>query len=291
MLFLWRRITTNSGGPGYRRGGQGIDQAYVLRGASPFAGFANMACTDVPPPGVGGGLPPSTSQHFPIRGALAGGLPEHQVLGPGALGGTRERVRKKIGQFLFRPGDVMHAVCGGGGGVGDPLLRPVELVAVDLRDGYITVEHAAAAYGVVADRDGRIDADATARRRSAMREARIGRVPEREAAIPEMPGLAVVIGEDEDERCWSCAYCDARIAALEDDWREHVVAQERPIAELYGELHMHVRAREAGPRISVVRSYCGSCAACVAADVVSDRFSPRSPSLLAASGVADPLLG
>jgi N-methylhydantoinase B len=56
----------------------------------------------------------------------------------------------------------------GGGGVGDPLLRPIEHVMRDLRDGVVSPEAAARDYGVVLAADGRtLDPEATARRRGA----------------------------------------------------------------------------------------------------------------------------
>ena len=54
----------------------------------------------------------------------------------------------------------------GGGGWGDPLKRPPELVLRDVRDGVLSAEKAAADYGVVLTADGRsVDEAATAERR------------------------------------------------------------------------------------------------------------------------------
>ena len=44
---------------------------------------------------------------------------------------------------------VFYAPCGGG--YGDPLERPAEKVLDDVLDGFCTVEHARAAYGVIVD--------------------------------------------------------------------------------------------------------------------------------------------
>jgi N-methylhydantoinase B len=51
---------------------------------------------------------------------------------------------------------------GGGGGFGDPAERDPELVADDVREGYVSREQAQAAYKVVVGVDGRLDAAATA---------------------------------------------------------------------------------------------------------------------------------
>ena len=53
----------------------------------------------------------------------------------------------------------------GGGGYGDPLTRPVDQVAEDLRDGWVTVDAARELYGVVAsvgERPGDVDVDVKA---------------------------------------------------------------------------------------------------------------------------------
>jgi N-methylhydantoinase B len=288
VLFLWRRITKNSGGPGQRRGGQGLDQAYLLVGSASFAGFTNMACADFPPPGFGGGFPPAVSLHYPLRETdyferLPGET--RQALDEQALAGRREAIRKKVGHFVFNPGDALRAICGGGAGLGDPLLRSPDLVVTDIRDGYITIEHAQVAYGVVVDAAGAVDPVATDRCRMELRCSRIGRDPEREAMALDVPGLSVVFAENDEGRRWSCAYCNATIAPLDQDWRQASVRHEQPIAEFYGELGMQVRVREAPPAIKVTRFYCATCASCLTTDVATDRTEPGSPVIAAAAAV------
>ena len=50
-----------------------------------------------------------------------------------------------------KAGDAFRLRSGGGGGYGSPLARPVEDVRNDVRQGYVSVEDAAALYGVVID--------------------------------------------------------------------------------------------------------------------------------------------
>jgi N-methylhydantoinase B len=67
----------------------------------------------------------------------------------------------------IKPGTVVRWEQSGGGGYGDPLERPVEAVVEDVENGYISVESAAADYGVVIDPASRaVDRDATRARRS-----------------------------------------------------------------------------------------------------------------------------
>jgi N-methylhydantoinase B len=63
------------------------------------------------------------------------------------------------------PGDIIRVIGPGAGGYGDPFTRAPELVLADIRKGAVTVQSAAADYGVIL-RDGIVDATATARRRA-----------------------------------------------------------------------------------------------------------------------------
>ncbi len=58
-------------------------------------------------------------------------------------------------------GDRVTAIGGIGGGYGDPLRRPPELVREDVADGYITREAAAEMFGVTLKSDGSGDTTGT----------------------------------------------------------------------------------------------------------------------------------
>ncbi len=286
VLFLWRRIAQNSGGPGQRRGGQGLDQAYLLRGGSSFAGFATLGCSEFPPPGAGGGLPPATALQYPIRATRQnGGEGDHDwhPFDEPSLGGTMEMIGIKVGKFVLDPDDVLRAIGGGGAGLGDPLVREPERVAGDVRDGYITSGHGKAAYAVILDSDGNLDREATERCRFERLRARLGKDPQRRAAPPDVAGLSIALDEGEG-RVWRCAYCQSALSSADEDWRAAAVRHEVPIADLFAQLDMRVRERTAAPAIGVAQFYCPSCAGCLATDVVTENADPRSP-VLAASQV------
>jgi N-methylhydantoinase B len=76
-----------------------------------------------------------------------------------------------------REGEVIRIRTTGGGGWGDPLARPAEKVAADVRDGKVSAEGARGDYGVVlrpgrTDADPEPDLDATAELRTRMRAGR-----------------------------------------------------------------------------------------------------------------------
>jgi N-methylhydantoinase B len=63
----------------------------------------------------------------------------------------REVVLGKCARYRLRRGEVARLVTGTGGGWGDPHERPVEEVVEDVKDGYVTADQAASAYGVNVD--------------------------------------------------------------------------------------------------------------------------------------------
>jgi N-methylhydantoinase B len=69
---------------------------------------------------------------------------------------------------LVGAGERLVSICTGGGGYGPPHEREPERVADDLREGWITREHARAVYGVELDRSGAVDELATGRLRRDM---------------------------------------------------------------------------------------------------------------------------
>jgi N-methylhydantoinase B len=85
------------------------------------------------------------------------------------LGGTwkTDFPNAKVLVAHIKAGDAFRLSSGGGGGYGSPHQRPVEDVANDVRQGYVSVEAAAELYGVVIDPETfAVDAAATARLRA-----------------------------------------------------------------------------------------------------------------------------
>jgi N-methylhydantoinase B len=74
--------------------------------------------------------------------------------------------------FEFRSGDAMYLRCASGGGYGDPLDRAPESVKNDVANGFVSKEAANDVYGVVLEKDGRVDGSLTERKRSFLRSER-----------------------------------------------------------------------------------------------------------------------
>jgi N-methylhydantoinase B len=270
VLFLWRRLLPNSGGAGQHRGGQGIDMAYAIAYTDQMTGFISTICAQAPSRGFGGGWPGGAGA---IRPIIDTNLTELMAAGTQpvatAIQGKTLNMKNKVGHFTSERGDVIHFISGGGGGVGDPLLRPAELVLQDVRDGYITLDHAYAAYGVVADTAGeRLDDAATQRRRAAIRAGRIGCEPPSALVAPAEGGVSVRF---EPGGASSCGYCGARLASGSADWRESDAVTKRitPVAAALGDASVHVRDRLESPRVMMAELFCRSCAGCLRVEVTT----------------------
>jgi N-methylhydantoinase B len=68
------------------------------------------------------------------------------VVNPGAV--DEKRLPSRFGDYRLKQDDLLRVERPGGGGLGDPLERPVEKVLEDVRQGYVSPERAQANYGV-----------------------------------------------------------------------------------------------------------------------------------------------
>ena len=98
--------------------------------------------------------------------------------------GEKEDVRSKLGHIKLDHDTVFVALSGGGGGLGDPLLRDPEAVARDVAFEYATPDHASSVYGVIVTDDHQVDEAATTAKREEIRAARIGGTPSAELKAP-----------------------------------------------------------------------------------------------------------
>ena len=275
VLFLWRRLIPNSGGPGQFRGGQALEQSFALHYTDQMAGPGFNACAEVPPRGTGGGYPASTGNFYPVRETNvaklleAGSLPlEH------TLEGKKEPTRSKITHMVINRDDVLVLTSGGGGGVGDPLLRKPELVAADVAAGYVTANHASTVYGVVVGDGGEVDEDASAKRRGEIRRDRIGEDPGKELAQPPSVGVSVTLNGGSS---WSCGYCGSEVGSNGENWREGAVAKESTLSDRYAEMEMNVRSRKEPPQVTLREYFCPACAGVLGTDVTTEGLEVLAP--------------
>jgi N-methylhydantoinase B len=155
ILVNRRELRRDSGGAGRFRGGMGLttEVTNLVEGAWNLVNFPPRE--KFPPWGLWGGRPGA-------MGTTALRLP-----------GSDEEVHR-VGRVNVKPGSTQIINTPGGGGWGDPLDRPADDVAADVRDGYVSVGAAGDRYGVVLELDERtgevtVDTPATAARRAELR--------------------------------------------------------------------------------------------------------------------------
>lgn len=263
-MILWRRVAPDTGGAGVHRGGLGVSTCLAILHCDRMTGGAYTNTTYVPPRGSAGGYASGAGKADILRETNILELLERgEYPTEDALKGQPEQGPAQTASLIFHRGDVYSVVHGGGGGVGDPLLRDPELVRKDVADGYVSSQAGRDLYGVVLGDDGTVDAEGTQAQRRAIREARIGGAPRRELrpdASPFAP-LRVV-----DAR-WACGLCGEDLGDASGNWREAAITQEREISERFGELGLNVRRREQFEPVVLRENFCPGCASSLAVDV------------------------
>ena len=135
-VFLEKfEYTPDSGGPGRWRGGLGVET--VIR-------FTNEG---VQASIFGDGDTPATAAPG-LNGGLSGSPNRIEITFPD---GTVKVTELKDLVSDMPAGTVYRQLAGGGGGYGDPRQRPADLVAREVRYGYVSVESAREDYGVVVE--------------------------------------------------------------------------------------------------------------------------------------------
>jgi 5-oxoprolinase (ATP-hydrolysing) len=142
----------DTGGPGFYRGGNAQRTLYRFLARGEFSLHDDRWFTK--PWGIDGGKPGERSRKILHR----------------ERDGKEESIPlpSKCDHIEVRPGDLLEWITWGGGGLGDPLTRPAEKVALEVRRKLVTPEGAERNYGVVVNGEGRVDVPAT----EALREKR-----------------------------------------------------------------------------------------------------------------------
>ncbi|KAA8644651.1 uncharacterized protein ATNIH1004_008857 [Aspergillus tanneri] len=127
----------DSGGPGYYRGGNAQRTLYRFLCRGEFSLHDDRWF--MKPWGIRGGKPGSRSRKVLYRYSKSQENPPVEVL------------PSKCDHIRVDPNDLLEWVTWGGGGLGDPLTRPAEKVALEVRRRLVTIKGAYDNYGVVVD--------------------------------------------------------------------------------------------------------------------------------------------
>lgn len=140
MIVYRSTVRPDSEGAGRRRGAPGNVCEYGPR-AGTMQVFWSLEGVENPPRGVRGGESPTVGSAYRV-GAIPFGAAAVEHAHPEAVGAVR-----------LLPGERVGSRSPGGGGYGDPFAREPERVLEDVREGYVSIERAAATYGVVVTGD------------------------------------------------------------------------------------------------------------------------------------------
>lgn len=285
VLILWRKIQSSTGGAGMTRGGNGMTTAFMIYGSDEMSGTVSNNAADVPPRGSGGGMPGSATDYKILSGTEfervvgEGRLPEPETIG------GKPRKTPANATVTVKEGDVFHVTNGGGGGLGDPLLRDPAKVARDVADGYVLEHVARTVYGVVLGPDGLAGESATQAAREEIRRERLGGPPSRPLLAAE--DIEVGVGVRVNGGTWACAYCAADLGPLSANYRSACLERTRPAPEALAEIGMHARWRSTD-RVVVSDYFCRACGSCVRTDVRLDGSGlAPAPQLAGALGGAE----
>ena len=209
LMYLWRRETCDSGGPGENRGGVGLEGAIIPWGTTEMGsvqvggGHSTRLCL-----GVAGGYPAARTPAGIVRSAnvaeshfAQGCVPRNRQ----ELGGERYEPILPKGLAGLGQGDVLVSyLASGGGGFGDPIDRNPEKVALDVRDGYVSKNAALEMYGVAITAEGQIDSHSTERRREEILAYRLAKAePDGNGKSTDRAELAI----DRSKSVPSCGRC------------------------------------------------------------------------------------
>lgn len=274
-LHFYRRLLPNSGGHGFRRGGLAVDTAWCLYGMPDARVTMLSNMTRVPSRAPGGGYPGGATANLIFREQepLAHVREHGRAIVPGDL--TAEPyVPPSHGTYIpVSSRDVFRAFCAGGSGLGDPLFRETWRVARDLEDELITLDVAERVYGVVLDREGRVDEGETSRSRARIRSERLGRDPQTHPEPMVEYRSPLRLKEGDGARTFVCNHCGHEICDASDNWKEHTAARSWPLEERARHLGTHVRPRR-DPAMVMWEFYCPGCATLLEANIYEEGETP-----------------
>ncbi len=264
MLYLYRRLHVNSGGPGFYRGGQGLDLAWVpYNHGQGLLGTMENACGQMPAHGTLGGYPGAVtvflkSDNFDLGQYIR----EHgRMPGPDDVTGLIQ-LRNHLASTTLGPYGVFRQITGGGSGLGDPLLRPLAWVERDLRDGYISPMLAKEAYGVVYnDETKRVDAQASEALRTLLRTERLGHKPLKDFTEESPTFFRAPLGvfDTPGRREIYCAFCGTDLGMREDEqWKKQTVVRSHELMGTMRRMGIECQGLE-GYRRDLVEYICPDC--------------------------------
>jgi N-methylhydantoinase B/oxoprolinase/acetone carboxylase alpha subunit len=153
LLYKYRRLIVDGGGPGKFRGSPTYEALIQPEGACTFVALSNKGYHGAP--GVFGGK--------------EGSLWQLEIRDPNT-NETLSRLSPKVLNYPCSQDEGIYIAMPGGGGYGSPWERDIERVCEDVLEGYVSIEGAKRDYGVVIDpKTKEVDGAATEQLREEMK--------------------------------------------------------------------------------------------------------------------------
>jgi len=150
-------VNEGTAGAGRNRGGFGYSRQFRVTSE-----YMRISCfmekVNERPWGLFGGMPGKNSAMMVAREGEEGFSTFPEAFGVACEG--------KFSDVYLEQGDRVRISTSGGGGYGDPSERGIELIAEDVRQGFIPPQQAEEEYGAVIRSDGTVDEEATSKRRA-----------------------------------------------------------------------------------------------------------------------------
>jgi N-methylhydantoinase B len=231
LLYNYRRVVTDSGGPGKYRGGVSHEFALSPHGSAPEGITMIVMTKGLTAPlsiGISGGMPGCLTGSSIHRGANLDEMPVD-------LASTRAESVEVFqwGDVLLGVDDLFYHRFQGGGGYGDPIDREISAVAIDVANRMVSVGAAHEIYGVALTASGSPDERATLERRLAIRAERLGRDVEPEHGTRRRPPssgrpLSEYLQRTDDGV--QCTWCGGHINDGGRPWKLDAVLLQGPLS-------------------------------------------------------------
>lgn len=230
LLYLYRRVVPDSGGPGKFRGGVCHEYAFTPHGTGEHAMGVVLFGKGTRAPmslGIFGGYPGCNVGYSTFAKGNVDALPHRLETTRGA-----RREDRQWGTVDLAPRDIQYVRFMGGGGYGDPIDRDPDAVTRDVALGLVSRRAARDIYGVVVTARGRASAARTAKRRRAIRTERAGRDVgagfDHRGAIPATGMRISEYLQRTESGATQCTWCGGQVAQQGADWKDHAVLRRHP---------------------------------------------------------------
>ena len=239
LLVLYRKETTDSGGPGKFRGGNSASVSFIPHGTDHIVQDTEASGAAIPTaPGLAGGYPANTNDYQFKRGSdILARFARREMPGDIAdVAGTDELLQLRQIDIHQGPSDVYEVTFAAGAGYGDPIERNPQTVRNDVYLEDISAAAAREIFKVVLTGDGddlRVDVEATVALRRRTIAERLGREPQPYAG-PKLPVIRQITEYlalvTRDGVAWlACSRCGQPLCASQDNYKLACHRLDRPI--------------------------------------------------------------